>query len=211
MRHALLVAVPVHVIDQPADIFAGQIAFQRPGRIGVAERGRQVRACPNTSCPCSSASCAKSTVRPSTLTSRPPSTCRTSPVAVTMMSASSSLPSFSLMPFLVKVSISLVTTEARLSRIALEQVAVGHQAQPLIPGIVARREMRGDVVVRTERHLDAAEDQLLDAGRLAPAELEEIHAQQHVAPADQMIGELGRQSCARSLLASASCAGRDTT
>ena len=79
-----------------------------------------------------------------------------------MMSASSSLPSFSRMPFLVKVSICSVTTEARLSRDRLEQVAVGHQAQPLVPGIVARREMRGDVVVRPERHLDAAEDQLLD-------------------------------------------------
>ena len=114
-------------------------------------------------------------------------------MAVTMMSASSSLPSFSRMPFLVKVSISLVTTEARFSLDRLEQVAVGHQAQPLVPGIVARREMRGDVVVRTERHLDAAEDQLLDPRRLAPGELEEIHAPQHVAPADQMIGELRRQ------------------
>jgi ABC-type transporter Mla subunit MlaD len=43
VRHALLVAVPVHVIDQPADIFAGEVAFQRPGRVGVAERGRHVR------------------------------------------------------------------------------------------------------------------------------------------------------------------------
>ena len=53
--------------------------------------------------------------------------------------------------------------------------------------------MRGDVVLRTERHLDAAEDQLLDPLRLAPGELEEIHAEQHVAPADQMIGELVRK------------------
>ncbi len=42
----------------------------------------------------------------------------------------------------------------------LEQVAVRHQAQPLVPGIVARGEMGGDVVVGAERHPDAAEDQL---------------------------------------------------
>ena len=48
-----------------------------------------------------------------------------------------------------------------------------------------------DVVFRPQRHLDAAEDQLLGAVGLAAAELEEIHAEQHVAPADQVIGELG--------------------
>src|SRR4030081_3826613 len=30
VRHALLVAMPVHVIEQAADIFTGQVAFQRP-------------------------------------------------------------------------------------------------------------------------------------------------------------------------------------
>ena len=126
------------------------------------------------------------------------------------MSASSSLPDFSLMPFGVNVSIWSVTTEARLPLDRLEQVAVGHQAQPLVPRIVARREMRGDVVVRAERHLDAAQDQFLDPLRLAARELEEIHAEQHVAPADQVIGELGGR-LRRSQFASASSAGRDTT
>ena len=72
----------------------------------------------------------------------------------------------------------------------LEQIAVGHQAQPLVPRVVAWREMGGDVVVGPERHPHTAEDQLLDLRRLAPGQLEEIHAPQHVAPADQMIGEL---------------------
>jgi hypothetical protein len=42
VRHALPVAVPVHVVDQAADIFAGQVAFQRPRRVGVAEGGGHV-------------------------------------------------------------------------------------------------------------------------------------------------------------------------
>ena len=40
---------------------------------------------------------------------------------------------------------------------------------------------------------DAAQDQLLGAVGLAAAELEEIHAEQHVAPADHVIGEFGRE------------------
>ena len=43
MRHALPVAAPVHVVDQAADIFAGQVAFQRPRRVGVTERRCEVR------------------------------------------------------------------------------------------------------------------------------------------------------------------------
>ena len=31
-----------------------------------------------------------------------------------------------------------------------EQIAVRHEAEPLVPGIVARREMRRDIVVRSE-------------------------------------------------------------
>ena len=42
MRHALPVVVAIHVVDQPADIFAGEIAFQRPGRVGVAEGRREI-------------------------------------------------------------------------------------------------------------------------------------------------------------------------
>src|SRR5204862_678041 len=99
-----------------------------------------------------------------------------------MMSASSSLPSFSLMPPLVKVSISLVTTEARLSRIDLNRSPSGTR---LLPRIVARRKVLSRVVFRPKRHLDTAEDQLLGAVGLAAAELKEIHAEQHVAPAAQ--------------------------
>ena len=54
------------------------------------------------------------------------------------------------MPVSVKVSIWSVTTEALPDRIASNRSLFGHQAQPLVPGIVARREMGLDVVVRPE-------------------------------------------------------------
>jgi len=55
---------------------------------------------------------AKSSFLPSTANSMSPLAERLKPVAVMMMSASSSLPDFSRMPFSVKRSISSVTTEA---------------------------------------------------------------------------------------------------
>src|ERR1700689_575017 len=42
-RRAGDVTVPVHIFDQPGDIGAGQIAFQRPGRVGVSDHGGEVR------------------------------------------------------------------------------------------------------------------------------------------------------------------------
>ena len=67
----------------------------------------------------------------------PPITCSLSPVAVTMMSASSSSPDFSRMP--VSVKRLDVVGDDRGAALAdrAEQVAVGHEAQPLVPGIVA--------------------------------------------------------------------------
>ena len=67
----------------------------------------------------------------------PPRTLSFSPVAVTMRSASSSAPERSWMPFSVKVSMWSVTTEARPLRMRPEEVSVGHEAQALVPRLVA--------------------------------------------------------------------------
>ena len=61
-----------------------------------------------------------------------------SPVAVTTMSASSSAPEPRRRPVSVKVSIWSVTTEACAVTERLEQVAVGDQAESLVPRVVAR-------------------------------------------------------------------------
>ena len=42
-RRALAVAVLVHVVEQPADVLAGQVALERPRGVRVAEREGQVR------------------------------------------------------------------------------------------------------------------------------------------------------------------------
>ena len=86
------------------------------------------------------------TAAPSTVSSMPPNGCMFRPVAVTMMSASSSRPDASMMPVSVKVSIRSVTTEARAVADRLEQVAVGYHAQPLVPRVVRRVEVLVDRV-----------------------------------------------------------------
>ena len=58
-----------------------------------------------------------------------------------MMSASSSLPDFSLMPLAVNV-VDVVGDDVGVALLdRLEHVGVGHQAEALIPRIVFRREV----------------------------------------------------------------------
>ena len=84
----------------------------------------------------------------------PPSASRLSPVAVTIRSASSSAPDAKLMPVSVNVSMWSVTIEARPVADRLEQIAVGHEAEALVPRVVARLEVRVDVVAGRELALD---------------------------------------------------------
>jgi hypothetical protein len=65
---------------------------------------------------------------------------------VTMMSAGSSLPSLGRMSDVVKAPISLVDGGAPAPD-RIEEVAVGDEAKPRVPGIVVWREMRIDVVI----------------------------------------------------------------
>ena len=71
-------------------------------------------------------------------------------MAVTIRSASSSAPDCRRRPFSVNVSIWSVTTDARPGADRLEQVAVGNEAQALIPRVVAGLEVRVDVVAGRE-------------------------------------------------------------
>ena len=63
-------------------------------------------------------------------------------MAVTMTSASSSVPDSSRRPFSVKRSMWSVTTDAEPSRIAAKRSPFGHRAEALVPRVVLRREMR---------------------------------------------------------------------
>ena len=134
---------------------------------------------------------------PSTTTWMPPSNCSLSPVAVTMISASSSRPDCRRMPASVKL-LDLVGDDVRLARLdGAEEVGVGREAQPLVPWIVTRREMSGDVVVVAELRARLRHDPLLDRFRLAPGEIVEIKPEQHVVPARQAVSEPHRQMAAQ--------------
>ncbi|OIQ66792.1 hypothetical protein GALL_516340 [mine drainage metagenome] len=196
MRHALPVAVPVHVADQAADIFARQVAFERPRRVGVTERGGEI---------------GHVRIHHALVVQRlgkiDHAAVDGNVHAAEHLQHKSGRGDDDVGLQLAAIlepdaawgeGIDLFGDDrGALLPDGIEQVAVGHQTEPLIPGIVARGEVGRDVVVGPERHPDAAEDQLLDPRRFAPCELEEIHAEQHVAPADQMIGELFRQITAQ--------------
>ena len=76
-----------------------------------------------------------------------------------------------------------------------KQVAVGDQADALVPRVVARREVGARVAGRPDllgRHRD---DALLDLGRPAPREPVVIRADQHVLPARERVREvLGQEA-----------------
>ncbi len=67
----------------------------------------------------------------------------------------------------------------------LEQIAVGHQAKPLIPRIVGWREMRLHVVRLTQRLAHPALHECLHGIRRAARKLEDHHSHQHVLPPRQ--------------------------
>ena len=88
-----------------------------------------------------------------------------------MMSAASVLPDFSRMPFCGE-ALDLVGDDGGLAVLdGLEQIGVGHEGDALPPRPVARREMRGDVVVGPEHGADLADQLLLDLLRLGEAAL----------------------------------------
>ena len=116
--HALVVSVLVHVVEQPAHVLAGEVALERPRRVRVAERDRQVRhAAEHHALVAHRRETVDLAAVDRDLASRrAPSRFR--PVAVTMRSASSSSPDSSACPVSVNVSMRSVTTDARPSLIA---------------------------------------------------------------------------------------------
>src|SRR5213079_1455129 len=79
----------------------------------------------------------------------------------------------------------------------LEQVAVGHQADALVPGVVLRLEVLVDVVAGRQRLRGGLEEQALDEPRAAAAELEERGGDEDVLPARDGVRGLARQHAAQ--------------
>ena len=85
---------------------------------------------------------------PSTVRDMPPSNWTFKPVAVTMMSASSCLPDSSWMPRLGEGRDAVGDDRGGAAADRLEQVGVGHRAQPLVPRVVGRVEVLVDRIAR---------------------------------------------------------------
>ena len=139
-----------------------------------------------------------STALPSTDRRMPPQESILSPVAVTMMSAGSSFPDSSRMPCFGEPG-DLIRHDRDASRFdCLEQVGIGHQADPLVPRLIAGLEVRVDVEVGRQFLGDALPQQPFGKPRRTSTELIEVHAQEHIFPADQPVGRpLGQNAANR--------------
>ena len=207
-----VVAVALHVAQQPADVARGQVGLQRPRRVGVAERRHEVRHVAEHHALVGHAPSTQVARRAVDRIAMSPSTFSLRPVAVTTMSASSSRPDASRMPRSVKRSIGSVTTDARPRLIALEQVGVGRDAEALVPRVVARREVGRDVVAGPEAPRRLADQARLHPLRPAPREAEEQHRRSaRSSSAHQAVGERVPAGAAAAIRRSRSCAGSETT
>ena len=126
----------------------------------------------------------------------PPRKSNSSPVAVTMMSASSSRPEVSRSPLSVKRSIRSVTTDAAPAEMALKRSPFGDGAEALVPGVVAGREVRGDVVAGGQLALQALGEHAPDQLRVLPAHLVEDLGQDGMEPLRGGAGLFRRQDLA---------------
>ena len=80
-----------------------------------------------------------------------------------------------------------------------EQIRVGNQANPLVPGIIARFEMRIDRIVGRKLLHETLADELFHRFRTAPRKLEKKLLHEHVAPADQAVACLCTEQAAKSV------------
>ncbi len=110
-----------------------------------------------------------------------------------MMSASSSRPDSSRMPF----SVNVVDPVGHHGRAAvldrLEQVGVGHRAQPLVPRVVGRAEVLVDRIILGQLLGVEVPDDPLGRGRIPLAELEHRTLLEDVLTASQGITELAAE------------------
>ena len=97
----------------------------------------------------------------------------------------------------MKRSIVVGDDRRRAGGECLEEVAVRHGAESLVPRVVARGEMRGDVVARRELALQALRQHPPYQLRVLPAHLVEGLGQQGVEPLGGGPGLLGGEHLAQ--------------
>src|SRR5262249_5578266 len=122
---------------------------------------------------------------PSTESSIPPRNSRSIPVAVTMMSPSSSLPDRSRSPRSVNSSTWSVTTDAAPSLIALKKSPAGPTASWLAPGVVRGGEVGDAAVAGRQLPFEHPAQQALDELGTAAAQPEEPLRGEGLEPLDR--------------------------
>ena len=199
--------VLVQVIDHAAGVFEDEIGAQRPGRIGVAEHRDEVRHVGIHRAFVGVASCRYRPCGRRRRLRRRRAFAARGPVAATMMSASSSWPDFSLIPFSVNVVDVIGDDRGLAAADRFEHVVVGHEAEPLLPRLVGRREVLLDRLLR-KLLFDALHQALLERFRPIAREAEEELLEEGADAAVDVVGHLRREAAA-AVLPSASTAGSE--
>ena len=192
LRHAGGIAVPIHMGEQPAHPTARQIAFQRPGGIGVAERISEVRHVGEHRAFVAGGlrqiDLAAVHRQPQAAEQLQPQPRRrhhdigrdVAPRAQPQARRGQRLD-------LVRHDLGTAAPDC------LEQIGIGHEAHALVPRIVARVEMFFDVIVRAEALAHLIQDATARLAGLLPGVSVEEDAEQDVAPAHDAIGLRLRQ------------------
>ena len=191
-------AVAVHVAQQTADVGGGEVGLQGPRCIGVAEGHRQVRHIAQH----------HSLVRHGLSQVAGPSVDAYRHVAQHVQLQTGGHHHDVGGKFIAGGEPQAPLREtfdarghhrgAALANLA-KQIAVRHQAHALVPRLVARREMRVDVELRTHlfaRHLDEALFHLLGT---AASQLIQEHVEQNILPARERIGRAFGQTATEPL------------
>ncbi len=188
VRRAVGIALAIHLVEDAAEIFGGEIRLQGPRRVGIAESRRQVRHIGKHHALVAQglAQIGRHAVDHDL---RAAHQLHLQPGGGDDDVGRELLAGAQLEPLLGE-ALDLVGDHGGLAGAdRLEEIAVGHQAEPLVPRIVARGEMLLDVDVRPEFGFRHPDDHLLGAFGFAPRGVVEIHLQQDVLPASQPMRE----------------------
>ena len=196
LRHDDAVATVAHVREQPADVLAHQVGLQRPRRVRVADHVAEVRD-PGQHHPLVGHGVGQAHLRPVHHHRDAPEGEQREAgrghdhVRLELVARHQPDPGRGEGVDVVGDHVGPALADD------LEQVAIRHQAQPLVPRVVRRPEVPVDVVPLGQPGDHRLADQLLHQLRVPPAQLVAGGGHQHVLPAGHRVRRLGRQTFAQ--------------
>ena len=193
-----VVAVGVHVVEQTAGVFGDEVGLQRPGGVGVPDREGEVRDVAEHH-PAVDQDLALVRLLAVDLELHPAEEEQVQPgrgddhVGLQLLARLELDPARGEVVDAVGDDLGAAVVER------FEEVAVGHDAEPLVPGVVVRLEVRVDVVARRERLLEPFAQDLLHQARTFAREPVGEALDRDVLPADDRIDGAVRQELAQQL------------